>query len=204
MEILGPLLTSPSFDPRSEGNISSAPPLPLPLPPSATTAVPAGHESRQACEMQMFDNHEDISDPGPPPLTGYGHDPLEELQAAAFQDYVATVPAIERSVLEEEAATPLWVVSQAETSHHSRLSGALALLHIQDRYKITDSGMTAIFNLLSSSMLPSTNTLPVSHAEVRRLLVKGSDGLQRIDACAQDCCLFRGNYVDAETCPVCG
>ena len=52
-------------------------------------------------------------------------------------------------------------------------------------------------------MLPDDNTLPDSLYTIKKFLMEFNLGYEKIDACVNDCCLFRKEYEHLEKCPKC-
>ncbi|KAL4035634.1 hypothetical protein IC575_004337 [Cucumis melo] len=85
----------------------------------------------------------------------------------------------------------------------TKLSALVRLYNLKVRYGWSN---TSFFELLSiiSDLLPDNNEIPTSLYETKKTL--GTLGLsyQKIDACPNDCCLYKKEYTNTKKCPKCG
>jgi len=52
-------------------------------------------------------------------------------------------------------------------------------------------------------MLPKGNVLHISLYEVKKFFKTFDMGYEKIHACVNDCCLFRNQFQELDTCPKC-
>jgi hypothetical protein len=83
-----------------------------------------------------------------------------------------------------------------------RLSATLLLLNLQSVYGASDVHTDALFDLLQQKLLPQPNTLPSSTRDAKKLLTSIGLAFETIHACPSGCILYRGEHVDAESCPM--
>ena len=58
--------------------------------------------------------------------------------------------------------------------------------------------------ILHSDALPEENVLPYSICEVQKIIKALGFDYVKIDACVNNCILYRKDYVNLEQCPNCG
>ncbi|XP_031108723.1 uncharacterized protein LOC116013215 [Ipomoea triloba] len=67
----------------------------------------------------------------------------------------------------------------------------------------SDKSFTALLEILKD-MLPNGNELPKSTYDAKKILCPMGMGYKKIHASPNDCILFRHDYKDLHTCPICG
>ena len=77
------------------------------------------------------------------------------------------------------------------------------LYNLKVRYGWTNTSFSELLSIISD-LLPDNNEIPCSLYEAKKTL--GALGLsyQKIDACPNDCCLYRKEYEKMTKCPKCG
>jgi hypothetical protein len=96
--------------------------------------------------------------------------------------------------------TPLYPGCRPEDT---RLSVTLECLEMKAEHKWTDSSFSD--NMKSwHARLPKDNTLPTSIDEAKKVVCPLDLPHVKYHACINDCALFRNEYKDRTTCPVCG
>ena len=101
--------------------------------------------------------------------------------------------------LKSDAHKPLY----AGCTKYTRLLAVLKLYNLKARYGLSDSGFTALLELLQD-MLPEENVLPTKTYEAKKILCSTTGmGYEKIHACPNDCILFRNQYAKLENCPKC-
>lgn len=98
-----------------------------------------------------------------------------------------------------EAETPLY----PKCTKYTKLSATIALYKLKAKNGISDNAFTEMMELFHD-MLPADNTLPDSLYAVKEFLKEFNFGYEKIDACINDCCLFRKEYEHLDNCPKCG
>ena len=102
------------------------------------------------------------------------------------------------SALEEAAATPLY-----EGSDLSSMGTTYLLLNSGKLHGATDVHMDELFRLLSTSILPIPNSLPSSYREAAEYVKRLGHSYTSYDVCPRDCCLYRKELENAQSCPSC-
>lgn len=96
------------------------------------------------------------------------------------------------------ADEPLWDGCQ----NHTKLSAVTLLLHLKSKYCLSNTGFDTFLSAFKE-MLPKNNKLPESFYHCKALMKDLGQPLQKIHACNNDCILFRGEYADLDSCPIC-
>ena len=135
---------------------------------------------RDAVDVQVGDHIEDM---------------LHDLGQEGFRQ--AHAPYYEK--LEIDSKKPLY----QGCTNFTRLSGVLALVNFKARFGWSDKSFNALL-LLLKNMLPIDNTLPKNHYEAKKILCPVGMVYQKIDACRNDCILYRNKYAKMINCPTCG
>ena len=98
----------------------------------------------------------------------------------------------------EEADNELY----PECSTFSTLSFIVQMMNIKCLYDLSGNAMDALFTLFWK-VLPTKNKAPKSFNDAKKVMSDLGLDYKRIDACPNDCILYRGDYAKAESCPVC-
>ncbi|XP_062100005.1 uncharacterized protein LOC133805876 [Humulus lupulus] len=98
----------------------------------------------------------------------------------------------------EDAETPLYEGCEKYT----KLSSIVALYKLKNLNGWTDKSFTGLLELLCD-MFPKNNVLPDSMYSVRKFLRNFDLKYEKIDACINDCCLFRKEKAKMDVCPKC-
>ncbi|KAA0034832.1 transposase [Cucumis melo var. makuwa] len=82
----------------------------------------------------------------------------------------------------------------------TKLSALVRLYNLKVRYGWSNTSFSELLSIISD-LLPDNNKIPTSLYEVNKTL--GALGLsyQKIDACPNDCCLYRKEYANSTKCP---
>lgn len=99
----------------------------------------------------------------------------------------------------EDAETPLYL----KCSNYNKLSATVALFRLKTQSGWTDKSFNELLETLPR-MLPKDNVLQTSLYYVKKFLKTFEMGYEKIHACENDCCLFRKEYKDLDSCPKCG
>ena len=98
----------------------------------------------------------------------------------------------------EQAELPLYSTCKS----HTKFSATMALYNHKAENGLSDKGFDELLQIIRS-LLPTDNTLPDSLNTVKSFLKEFNLGYEKIDACVNDCCLFRKEYEHLENCPKC-
>ncbi|KAL5717025.1 hypothetical protein ACHQM5_010110 [Ranunculus cassubicifolius] len=85
---------------------------------------------------------------------------------------------------------------------HTRLSSTVVLYKVKVKYGISNNCFTKILEVVHD-LLPEENTLPDSKYLAEKLIKDFQLEDKEIHACVNDCCLFRKDLENCETCPKC-
>ncbi|KAL6179855.1 hypothetical protein ACLB2K_046526 [Fragaria x ananassa] len=99
----------------------------------------------------------------------------------------------------EEAEVPLYPGCKKK---YTKLSATLILY----KFKADNGLATEAFDELLEvfkDMLPDINIFPESNYTIKKFLKEFDLGYEKIDACINDCCLFRGEKKNMQNCPEC-
>ncbi|XP_042432650.1 uncharacterized protein LOC122019228 [Zingiber officinale] len=99
----------------------------------------------------------------------------------------------------EDAETPLF----PGCTSYTKLSAFVTLYNYKSTNGHTDNSFNELLKILGD-MLPEKNTLPETVYSMRKLLKPFDLGYEKIHACPNDCCLFRKELKNLDTCPKCG
>lgn len=99
----------------------------------------------------------------------------------------------------EDAESPLYPDCAGQT----KLSAITALYNLKCECGLSDTGFDKLLNVVHV-LLPKDNVLPKTIYEVKKFLKIFDMGFEKIHACKNDCCLFRKEYKDLNSCPKCG
>ena len=102
--------------------------------------------------------------------------------------------------MELDGMTPLYLGCRTEDT---RLSVTLKALEMKAEHKWTDVSFNANMEFWHDR-LPNGNTLPTSIEEAKKIVCPLDLPHIKYHACINDCALYRNEYADRTTCPVCG
>ncbi|XP_004298271.1 PREDICTED: uncharacterized protein LOC101300907 [Fragaria vesca subsp. vesca] len=86
---------------------------------------------------------------------------------------------------------------------YSKLSTTLIMYTLKAESGLSNSGFDKFMSVFED-MLPEANTFPESLSTVKKTLKDFDLGYEKIDACVNDCILFRGkDYENLQKCPEC-
>ena len=88
-------------------------------------------------------------------------------------------------------------------TEYTRLSATVLLYKHKSVHGLSDKSFSDLLQILRG-MLPANNTLPDSIYSTKKLLKAFDLGYEKIDACKNDCCLFRKENEHLDNCPKCG
>ena len=86
-------------------------------------------------------------------------------------------------------------------SRHSKLSFMVRMLYMKSRYRISNTGFTAMMKLMSNGY-PSSES-PKSYDEAKTYLKELGLAYENIHVCKNNCVLFRKKNAELNVCPVC-
>ncbi|KAK1643743.1 hypothetical protein QYE76_061548 [Lolium multiflorum] len=122
------------------------------------------------------------------------------VQELLLKDTGNAKPEAKLAQMEVDGMTPLYPGCRPEDT---RLSVTLECLEMKAEHKWTDSSFSD--NMKSwHARLPKDNTLPTSIDEAKKVVCPLDLPHVKYHACINDCALFRNEYKDRTTCPVCG
>ncbi|KAL5544923.1 hypothetical protein UlMin_008707 [Ulmus minor] len=98
-----------------------------------------------------------------------------------------------------DAETPLY----PSCKNYTKLSAIVALYKLKTTYRMSNRCFNGMLEILHD-MLPSPNHMIKSMQETKIFLKTFDLGFEKIHACVNDCCLFRGNEANADICRKCG
>ena len=107
-------------------------------------------------------------------------------------------PCDTENALREESMTPLFSGSSL-----SRLDGTLLVMNVCRTHKVTNTCINELLALMSSVILQTPNTMPVSAAMATKMLDRLGLQYNSVHACRNGCILFRNAYADVDICPTC-
>ncbi|XP_042404675.1 uncharacterized protein LOC121994831 [Zingiber officinale] len=99
----------------------------------------------------------------------------------------------------EDAETPLF----PGCTTYTKLSAVVTLYNYKSTNGHTDNSFNELLKILGG-MLPEKNTLPETVYLMRKMLKPFDLEYEKIHACPNDCCLFRKEFKDLDSCPKCG
>ena len=117
------------------------------------------------------------------------------------EDYVTPVLGKDKDFTQklEDAETPLY----PSCTRYTKLSAIVALYKHKAVNKWSDKSFDGLLELLHDMLLVD-NVLLRSVYLVRKLLKTFDLGYEKIHACVNDCCLFRRENENMDSCPTCG
>ena len=121
---------------------------------------------------------------------------LGEEAAAAGENGAASIEGA--SALNDECRTPLFCGSNL-----SRLDSTLMFMNVCRTHKVSNACITELLHLLSKVILPTPNSMPTSEGIATDMVSKLGLWYDAIDACRNGCVLYRREYADLDTCPMC-
>ncbi|KAL0543805.1 hypothetical protein IC582_018910 [Cucumis melo] len=86
---------------------------------------------------------------------------------------------------------------------HTKLSNLVKLYNLKVKYGWSDTSLSELLTTLKE-FLPTTNKLPNSLYEAKRTLGALGMKYEKINACPNNCCLYRKKFVNATECRKCG
>lgn len=102
------------------------------------------------------------------------------------------------SSLNDECRTPLYCGSNL-----SRLDSTLLFMNVCRTHKVTNACITELLHLFAKVILPTPNSLPTSEGMATTIISRLGLQYDAIDACRNGCVLFRREYAEMDSCPVC-
>jgi len=85
---------------------------------------------------------------------------------------------------------------------HKKLRITLELLQWKVSNGVSDKGFNELLMLIKN-LLPKGNKLPATTYEAKDFVCPLGLEVQKIHACPNDCILYRHDYKDLESCPMC-
>lgn len=108
------------------------------------------------------------------------------------------VPIEGVAALNDECRTPLFCGSSL-----SRLDSTLMFMNVCRTHKVTNACITELLHLFSKVILPVPNSLPTSEGIATSMVSRLGLKYKAIDACKNGCVLYRREYAELESCPIC-
>ncbi|CAM8954153.1 unnamed protein product [Rhodiola kirilowii] len=111
-------------------------------------------------------------------------------------DFVDTPHVLES--LRNDSELPLY----EECSKYTRLSATLKIFNLKAKNGWSNKSFTELLALVKD-MLPEGNTLPNRTYEAKKVMCPMGLEYKKIQACPNDCILYRNSFGDFKECPVC-
>ncbi|GJV09423.1 hypothetical protein Tco_1347079, partial [Tanacetum coccineum] len=83
------------------------------------------------------------------------------------------------------------------------LSAMIKMFKIKTSFSWSDISFTTLLEFLHQEMLPEDNELPIPTYQAKKIMCPMDLEIERIDACPNDCMLYRNNEKDLHACKVC-
>ncbi|XP_010480840.1 PREDICTED: uncharacterized protein LOC104759628 [Camelina sativa] len=87
-------------------------------------------------------------------------------------------------------------------TNYNKLSAIVSLFRLKTQSGWSDKSFDSLLETLKQ-MLPKDNVLHMSLYEVKKFFKSFDMGYEKIHACVNDCCLFRNQYEELDSCPKC-
>ncbi|XP_010513121.1 PREDICTED: uncharacterized protein LOC104789069 [Camelina sativa] len=87
-------------------------------------------------------------------------------------------------------------------TNYNKLSAIVSLFRLKTQSGWSDKSFDSLLETLKQ-MLPKDNVLHTSLYEVKKFFKSFDMGYEKIHACVNDCCLFRNQYEELDSCPKC-
>ena len=84
----------------------------------------------------------------------------------------------------------------------TKLEADMLLLKLKSSNGMMDKGFDDLLTLLQK-LLPNPNELPENTYKAKQMICPMGLEVQKIHACHNDCILYRGDYKDLDSCPMC-
>ncbi|KAK1669501.1 hypothetical protein QYE76_057660 [Lolium multiflorum] len=148
------------------------------------------------------DHHDEEEDSGATPLISALRDSHVQdlLLQETSNDRVAARERAKLSQMEKDGMTPIFPGCRPQDT---RLHVTLDYLQMKTQNKWTDSSFSKNLKFWHDR-LPEGNTLPSSTEEAKKVVCPLDLPHEKYHACINDCVIYRGEYKDRTTCPVCG
>nr|GEX32729.1 hypothetical protein [Tanacetum cinerariifolium] len=98
----------------------------------------------------------------------------------------------------EDSEKPLYV----GCTKFYKLSAVIRLFKVKAQYGLSDTSFTAMLETFHE-MLPKDNGLHVSLYQAKKMMCPIGLVIERINACPNDCILYRNEYQDLHSCVIC-
>lgn len=115
----------------------------------------------------------------------------------AYEEYSKDPNEFEKFL--NDADKPLYEGCQ----NFTKLSTLVKLYNLKVRFGWSNISFSELLKTFKE-MLPTSNELPPSMYEAKKILGALGMDYEKIHACPNDCCLYRKEYIDAINCPECG
>ncbi|XP_047310905.1 uncharacterized protein LOC124914407 [Impatiens glandulifera] len=89
-------------------------------------------------------------------------------------------------------------------SRISKSSTLLKLLHLKNAGQWTNTSFNMLLKLLKDEILPENSNLQDSYYECKKFIRDIGLSFENIDACKNNCMLFRKEHKDLQSCKICG
>jgi hypothetical protein len=148
------------------------------------------------------DHHDEEEDSGATPLISALRDSHVQdlLLQETSNDRVAARERAKLSQMEKDGMTPIFPGCRPQDT---RLHVTLDYLQMKTQNKWTDSSFSKNLKFWHDR-LPEGNTLPSSTEEAKKVVCPLDLPHEKYHACINDCVIYRCEYKDRTTCPVCG
>ncbi|KAK1618557.1 hypothetical protein QYE76_024074 [Lolium multiflorum] len=147
-------------------------------------------------------HHDEEEDSGATPLISALRDSHVQdlLLQETSNDRVAARERAKLSQMEKDGMTPIFPGCRPQDT---RLHVTLDYLQMKTQNKWTDSSFSKNLKFWHDR-LPEGNTLPSSTEEAKKVVCPLDLPHEKYHACINDCVIYRCEYKDRTTCPVCG
>ncbi|KAL0533249.1 hypothetical protein IC582_030465 [Cucumis melo] len=122
---------------------------------------------------------------------------VKEMIEVAHEEYSKDPNGFEKLLIDAEK--PLY----EGCKKYTKLSTLVKLYNLKVRYGWSDISFSELLKTLKE-ILPTTNELPNSLYEAKKILGALGMEYEKIHACSNNCCLYRKEFANATECPKCG
>ena len=124
-------------------------------------------------------------------------DPLDDMIDDAH--YGSSVDPNKFEKLVSDAEKPIY----PGCTRFTKLSALLRLYNLKAKHGWSDTSVTDLLSFLKE-LLPEDNEMPLSFYEAKKTLCSLGLQYEKIHACPNDCMLYRKEFADNKSCPICG
>ncbi|XP_009796469.1 uncharacterized protein [Nicotiana sylvestris] len=131
------------------------------------------------------------------PIDNITHDPSDESAESRYEEPNAEAKSFYRLLKDAEQKL------HPDCEKFSKLSFVMRLFQMKCLHGWSNTSLDSLLKLLSDAF-PKGHVLPSSIYEVQKIIKDLGLDYVKIDACVNNCILYRKEYADLEQCPKCG